>query len=126
MYDCSGIAQWLRRRKRVERKSSDPTRTEQSSSNESLDSGFVELSETSSSISLKSILRQHVNNTTGVDPKKKVSICAPTSPKSLSRTRFIIYKGETHKTSSEKVPSDREEEAGVGPTPVMWSMFKPC
>ena len=96
MFDCSsGLAQWLRdiflfksKRKSEERKSSvsassmtyslpEQATREKTTSTESLDSGFIELSESSSSFSLKSILRQSGNNTAGIDPKKKVSICTP-------------------------------------------------
>ena len=104
MFHCSGLAQWLRNvfhiksQRKKERKSSeaassdshslpDQDNAEKSTSTESLDSGFIELSESSSSFSLKSILRQNVNNTTGIDPKKKVSICAPLSSKNVRGER---------------------------------------
>ena len=111
MVDCSsGLARWLRSVVNIERKDSvvttEPDTTDTSSSQESLDSGFVELSETSSSFSLKSILRQNVNNTTGGDPKKKVSICAPTSPRSVSHKR-MTNKGVKNTISSQLVLNDK-------------------
>ena len=83
---------------------------EKSRSTESLDSGFIELSESSSSFSLKSILRQNVNNTTGIDPKKKVSICVPLSSKNL--------RGGRRERGAVVVCNDKEEMVS-DPTPVI-------
>ena len=105
MFNCSlGLTQWLRKifhfksQRKNERKSSESaisnlhflpyhqTNAEKSTSTESLDSGFIELSESFSSFSLKSILRQN-DKTTGIDPKKQVSICTPLSSKNVSGRR---------------------------------------
>ena len=128
MFHCSGLVEWLRnvfefksQRKR-ERKSSEAARSnshslpdeahaEKSTSTESLDSGFIELSESSSSFSLKSILRQNVNNTTGIDPKKKVSICAPASSNSL--------RGGRRERGAVVVCKDKEEMVSDIPTPLI-------
>ena len=70
---------------------------EKSDSKESIDSGFVDSSpgsvhesQSSSTLSSKSILRQSFGQDTTSEVKKKVSICAPASPetasKKLSRT----------------------------------------
>ena len=125
MFDCSsGLAQWVRNvfhfkslrkseRKSSESASSNPqsvhvqTNTEKSTSTESLDSGFIELSESSSSSSLKSILRQNVDNTTGIDPKKKVSICAPPSPTKQA--------GGRRERGEAVVCSDKEELLSASP-----------
>ena len=102
MFDCSsGLGQCLKNlfhfrnsyRKSSESASSDHysiidrSNNEKSTSTETLDSGFIELSKSSSSFSLKSILRQNVCSTTGIDPQKKVSICVPLSPKKLGGGR---------------------------------------
>ena len=65
---------------------------EKSDSKESIDSGFVDSSsgsvhesQSSSTLSSKSILRQSIGSDTTSEVKKKVSICAPASPETNSK-----------------------------------------
>ena len=65
---------------------------EKSDSKESIDSGFVDSStgsvhesQSSSTLSSKSILRHSLGSETTSEVKKKVSICAPASPETTSK-----------------------------------------